>query len=283
MSINKLVSLIIETNNFETYIPSETTWISFWENPEVFESLMIVKTYEKVIQTNCFIFKQHLLSKNYNIIISIIEILHLILKNDANKFPTDRLVKILKYCLMFGTKNDWDKIIQTIDWKLLIIKSNTNELAFKFLRDIYKYIREFATINKIYAKKLKYINKLCMKYFHKSMSLLRQNILKILQNDIYIAKVNHTKIIGLNRLEIDLYNKNLSSFKALSNIIKLQRQQHTVCCNDKCHTRYIINFNQKWKICNGCGAMTYCKRKCQKIHWKDSHKKQCPILQNILS
>ena len=32
--------------------------------------------------------------------------------------------------------------------------------------------------------------------------------------------------------------------------------------------------------CNGCKTVSYCSVKCQTIHWKSNHKKQCKKLRN---
>ncbi len=46
-------------------------------------------------------------------------------------------------------------------------------------------------------------------------------------------------------------------------------KKHLRCCNTGCTKRSGL------KTCGKCKLLTYCSRKCQKIHWKLEHSWQC--------
>lgn len=41
------------------------------------------------------------------------------------------------------------------------------------------------------------------------------------------------------------------------------------------HTKCNVELNEQSKRCSGCKSVNYCSRKCQKLDWKTSHKRQC--------
>eukprot|EP01084_Bolivina_argentea_P264253 447574_1 len=42
--------------------------------------------------------------------------------------------------------------------------------------------------------------------------------------------------------------------------------------------RYTVKIGKEWKLCKQCKTTYYCSRRCQKISWKQVHKKQCKKL-----
>ena len=68
-----------------------------------------------------------------------------------------------------------------------------------------------------------------------------------------------------------------SNFFLLNRMLKLSKKNQTVslkkCGNNKCKKK-----NVKLKICKKCQIITYCSKHCQKISWKNNHRKQCLII-----
>ena len=47
------------------------------------------------------------------------------------------------------------------------------------------------------------------------------------------------------------------------------------CSNPDCEKRDQINRGDKLKTCSDCRSVKYCNTKCQKVHWKKTHKNMC--------
>jgi hypothetical protein len=50
------------------------------------------------------------------------------------------------------------------------------------------------------------------------------------------------------------------------------------CSNPDCGNHDHINSGEELKTCSGCGGAKYCSAKCQKVHWKKTHRHVCKNL-----
>ena len=57
------------------------------------------------------------------------------------------------------------------------------------------------------------------------------------------------------------------------------RALRSVCFNTKCKAYHKSTERRVFRVCSGCKVVTYCNRRCQKIHWKaHTHRYQCKSL-----
>ena len=82
--------------------------------------------------------------------------------------------------------------------------------------------------------------------------------------------------------KFDEIHKIINEFELnLSKIKQINVKDYLRCCNlpkivKKCGNHQCGKTDKmKLKICKGCKAIYYCKKKCQKSHWKSIHRLQC--------
>lgn len=91
---------------------------------------------------------------------------------------------------------------------------------------------------------------------------------------------------------IDYWNNNLGDVDALKNHREWTIRNNLWCFNSGCNKTAntlskhnnnadITDYRVNLKLCRACRIVRYCSRKCQKIHWKAQHKKQCKHLQRL--
>ena len=101
-----------------------------------------------------------------------------------------------------------------------------------------------------YHKALKYINIAIEKNTHKKVAIINQNAKKFKQ-----------KIL-----------KHIETNKKSNNDINIYVFHECNWCNNKLYK------HDKYSKCSNCKSIFWCSRRCQKLDWKEFHKRHCKLI-----
>ena len=96
---------------------------------------------------------------------------------------------------------------------------------------------------------------------------------------IIISAFDYVQIKQILNVKLDFQEKDIKKCLITMEQIKTYnlRWKLCLCCCMWCNTRFVKSINQL-KKCKRCKLAYYCSRKCQKQHWKLSHRHQCHLL-----